>query len=65
MEGHGLDQAFVPPEGVLAPPTAQLVDEHLQVAGVIRHHRRQVISFTVPRHLVDGLRRRILSVSSL
>lgn len=38
MEGHALNQTFVPPERVLAPPPAQLVDEELEIAGVIRHH---------------------------
>lgn len=55
VEGHALDQTFVPPERVLAPPPAQLVDEHLEMAGVIGHHRRQVVSFGVPGHLVDVL----------
>ncbi|TNN30935.1 hypothetical protein EYF80_058912 [Liparis tanakae] len=41
VEGHALDQPFVLPEGVLTPPPAHLVDEHLQVAGVIGHYRRQ------------------------
>lgn len=57
VEGHTLNQTFVLPEGVLTPPPAQLVDEHLQVTRVIRHHRGQVVSFSVPHHLVDGLRR--------
>lgn len=57
VEGYALNQPFVPPERVLAPPPAQLVDEDLQVAGVIRHHRSQVVSFGVPRHLVDVLQK--------
>ncbi len=60
VEGHALNQTFVLPEGVLAPPPAHLVNEHLQMARVIRHHRRQVVSFSVPHHLVDGLWRSIL-----
>lgn len=38
VEGYTLDQAFVPAEGILTSPPAQLVDIHLQVACVIRHH---------------------------
>lgn len=38
MEGHALNQTFVLPERVLAPPPAQLVDEDLEIAAVIGHH---------------------------
>ena len=38
VEGHALNQTLVLPEGILAPPPAHLVDEHLQVARVIWHH---------------------------
>lgn len=61
MEGYTLDKTFVPPERILAPPSAHLVNEHLQVARVVRHHRRQVVSFSMPRHLVDSLRRQRVS----
>lgn len=61
MEGHALDETFVLPERILAPPSAHLVDEHLQVAGVVGHHRGQVVSFGVPRHLVDRLRGQTLT----
>lgn len=55
VEGDALNETFVSPKGVLAPPPAQLVNEHLQVAGIVWHHRGQVVSFSVPRHLMDGL----------
>lgn len=61
VEGHALNQTFVLPERVLAPPPAQLVDEHLQVARVIGHHRGQVVSLSVPCHLVDSLQRSTLT----
>lgn len=60
MEGYALNQTFVPPERVLASPPAQLMDEDLEMAGVIGHHRRQVVSFSVPRHLVDILQKSML-----
>lgn len=55
MEGHALHKTLVLPEGVLRPPFAHLVDDHLQVTAVVGHDARQVVSFTVPRHLSHGL----------
>lgn len=61
VEGHALNQAFVAPEGVLAPSCTELVDEHLLMAGVIRHDRGQVVPFGVPGQLLDILREATVS----
>lgn len=55
MEGHALDQTLALAEGVLRPPFAHLVDDHLQITGVVGHDARKVVSFPVPRHLPHGL----------
>lgn len=57
VEANTLHSTATPPERVLAPPPAQLVDQHLQIATVVGHHRGQVVTLGVPRHLLDGLRR--------
>lgn len=58
VEAHALHRTTTPAERVLAPPPRHLVHQHLQVAAVVRHHRRQVVTLRVPRHLLDGLRER-------
>lgn len=57
VEAHTLHRTTTPAEWVLAPPPRQLVHQHLQVAAVVRHHRRQVVTLGVPRHLLDSLGR--------
>lgn len=57
VEAHALHRTTAPAEWVLAPPPRQLVHQHLQVAAVVRHHRRQVVTFRMPRHLLDSLGR--------
>lgn len=52
VEGDALHQALVLAEGVLSPPLAHLVDQHLQVAVVVRHDAGQVVTLTVPNYLL-------------